>query len=275
VWLRRDLRVDDHAALYHALRAARQVWCAFVFDRAILDPLPRADRRVEFIRDSLVGRGRRAARAGSGHGVDGVGPDRAPRPAVTRSPRWPPAGRAGGLRQPRRRTGRAGARRAGARPLADAGVALHTVKDHVVFERSEVLTHRQPYSVFTPYKNAWLKKVDAFFLRAYPVARMPGAGAAAPGWPACRRWQDIGFEPTNLHQLKLPSGPAGAQELLDDFLPRIDRYGRHARLPGRQGPSYLSVHLRFGTVSIRRLAREAHAAHGGRLSAAPRSGCRS
>ena len=54
VWLRRDLRVEDHAALYHALTAARQVWCAFVFDRAILDALPRADRRVEFIRDSLV-----------------------------------------------------------------------------------------------------------------------------------------------------------------------------------------------------------------------------
>jgi deoxyribodipyrimidine photo-lyase len=55
VWMRRDLRADDHAALYHALRRARQVWCAFVFDRAILAALPRADRRVEFIRDSLVG----------------------------------------------------------------------------------------------------------------------------------------------------------------------------------------------------------------------------
>ena len=55
MWFRRDLRDDDHAALYHALRAARQVWCAFVFDRDILDPLPRRDRRVEFIRDSLVG----------------------------------------------------------------------------------------------------------------------------------------------------------------------------------------------------------------------------
>ena len=53
VWFRRDLRATDHAALYHALRAARQVWCAFVYDRAILDPLPRADRRVEFIVDSV------------------------------------------------------------------------------------------------------------------------------------------------------------------------------------------------------------------------------
>ena len=40
VWFRRDLRVDDHAALAHALRAAKRVYCVFVFDREILDPLP-------------------------------------------------------------------------------------------------------------------------------------------------------------------------------------------------------------------------------------------
>ena len=54
VWFRRDLRADDHAALYHALRDCQAVHAVFVFDREILDPLPRADRRVEFIRESLV-----------------------------------------------------------------------------------------------------------------------------------------------------------------------------------------------------------------------------
>ena len=73
VWLRRDLRVDDHAALYHALRAARQVWCAFVFDRDILDPLPRQDRRVEFIRDSLVGVDAELRALAASHGVEGAG----------------------------------------------------------------------------------------------------------------------------------------------------------------------------------------------------------
>src|SRR5207344_1674417 len=53
-WFRRDLRTTDNAALYHALRSARQVWCVFVFDRDILDPLPRRDRRVEFIHASLT-----------------------------------------------------------------------------------------------------------------------------------------------------------------------------------------------------------------------------
>ncbi|MFP5325499.1 MAG: deoxyribodipyrimidine photo-lyase, partial [Gammaproteobacteria bacterium] len=54
MWFRRDLRWDDHAALYHALKDARAVFCVFVFDSEILDPLPsRADRRVEFIWDSV------------------------------------------------------------------------------------------------------------------------------------------------------------------------------------------------------------------------------
>ena len=52
-WFRRDLRVADNAALYHALKNHAAVHCAFVFDTAILDALPRADRRVDFIRESI------------------------------------------------------------------------------------------------------------------------------------------------------------------------------------------------------------------------------
>ena len=54
VWFRRDLRAHDNAALAQALRSCARLFCVFVFDRAILDPLPRQDRRVEFIRESLV-----------------------------------------------------------------------------------------------------------------------------------------------------------------------------------------------------------------------------
>ena len=49
VWFRRDLRVQDHAALHHALQVHERVYCVFVFDTTILDRLPRRDRRVEFI----------------------------------------------------------------------------------------------------------------------------------------------------------------------------------------------------------------------------------
>jgi deoxyribodipyrimidine photo-lyase len=262
VWLRRDLRVDDHAALYHALRAARQVWCVFVFDKAILDPLPRQDRRVEFIRDSLVGVDAELRALAASHGIEGAGlivhhgqaheavPALAARlgvQAVYTSHDDEPAA----LERDARVRGL----------LADRGVVLHTAKDHVVFERSEVLTlSGGPFSVFTPYKNAWLKKCEPFFLSAYPVARHASALAPRPaGEPGVPTLESIGFERTNLHSLRLPSGPAGAAELLADFLDRIDRYHETRDFPAVKGPSYLSTHLRFGTVSIRRLAREAHA----------------
>jgi deoxyribodipyrimidine photo-lyase len=261
VWLRRDLRADDHAALYHALRAAGRVWCVFVFDRAILDALPRADRRVEFIRDSLAGLDAELRALALSHGVAGAGLIVRHGVAAEEIPAL--AAQLGvqavfanhddepyALERDTRVRGR----------LAALGVALHTSKDHVIFERAEVLTGGgTPYGVFTPYKNAWLKKLDAFYMRAYPVAHHAGALAPPPagvptGVPSLA---DIGFEPTNLHTLRLPTGPAGAQELLEDFLPRIDSYGETRDFPAVKGPSYLSTHLRFGTVSIRRLVREA------------------
>jgi deoxyribodipyrimidine photo-lyase len=257
VWLRRDLRADDHAALYHALRAARRVWVGFVFDRAILDGLPRADRRVEFIRESLVGLDRDLAALAPGAALlvrHGRATDDVPRLAAALGVQ---AVYCNHDDEPAALARDAAVRGA----LADHGIALHTSKDHVVFERSEVLTQSgSPYGVFTPYKNAWLKKVDPFFVRAYPVERHaaalapPPAGVAA-GVPSLA---DIGFETTNLASLKLPAGADGAATLLDDFLShRIDGYAQTRDFPAVKGPSYLSTHLRFGTVSIRRLAREA------------------
>ena len=266
VWLRRDLRVDDHAALHHALRAARRVWVAFVFDTAILDQLlaagRRNDRRVEFIRDSLVGVDAELRALGAAHGVDAAGlivrhgaaTDEIPRlaaqlgvQAVFASHDDEPAA----IERDARVRGL----------LADAGIALQTMKDHVVFERDEVTTRAgTPFGVFTPYRNAWLRKVDAYYLSAWPVARHAGALAPRPcGEASVPTLAEIGFATTNLHALRLPSGPAGADELLDDFLPRIDAYHEARDYPAVKGPSYLGPHLRFGTVSVRRLAREAHA----------------
>jgi deoxyribodipyrimidine photo-lyase len=261
VWLRRDLRADDNAALYHALRAARKVWCCFVFDRTILAPLPRVDRRVEFIRDSLVGLDAQLRALAASHGVEGarllVRHGHAEQ-ALTQlaAELHVQAVYANHDDEPD-----ALARDAQVRgTLAAAGIALHTSKDHVVFERSEVLTQAgSPYSVFTPYKNAWLNKLEPYFVKAYPVATHAAALAAPPpgmatGVPTLG---EIGFETTDLHHLKLPSGASGAQELLADFLTRIDRYDETRNFPAVKGPSYLSTHLRFGTVSVRQLAREA------------------
>ncbi len=261
VWLRRDLRADDNAALHHALAAARQVWCVFVFDTAILDPLPRADRRVEFIRDSLVDLDAQLRALAQAHGVADAGllvrhgDAKLLLPALARQ-LGVQAVYASHDDEPD-----ALARDAQVRGrLADAGIALHTGKDHVVFERREVLTATgSPYSVFTPYKNAWLKKLQSTDLAPHAVAPLAGRLAPLPtdlatGVPTLPA---IGFQATNLHQLKLPTGSTGAQELLADFLDRIDDYAVARDFPAVKGPSYLSTHLRFGTISIRRLAREA------------------
>ena len=260
VWFRRDLRPHDNAALYHALRSCRQVHCAFLFDTDILDGLPRQDRRVEFIRESLVqlDEGLRElsgdAAAGlivvQGHAREAI-PQLARRLAVQ-------SVFANHDDEPAALARDAQVRGA----LAEVGIALHDAKDHVVFEREEVLTQAgRPYSVFTPYKNAWLAKVDAFYLGSYRVAHH--AAALAPRPAADRRaiptLQEIGFEPSNLAQLPVPVGVRGGAQLLDDFLHRIDRYRDARDYPATKGPSYLSVHLRFGTVSIRELARRAHA----------------
>jgi deoxyribodipyrimidine photo-lyase len=259
--MRRDLRVDDHAALHHALRAARQVWCVFVFDTDILDALPRADRRVEFIRDSLVGVDAELAALAASHGVEGAGLIVRHGQAAVEIAALAAALHVQAVYASHDDEPAALARDARTRGLlADRGVVLHTCKDHVVFERSEVLTQSGgAFSVFTPYKNAWLKKCEPFFLQAYPVARHASALAPRPAsQPGVPTLEAIGFERTNLHQLRLPSGPAGGQEMLADFLDRIDRYEDTRNFPAVKGPSYLSTHLRFGTVSIRQLAREAH-----------------
>jgi deoxyribodipyrimidine photo-lyase len=263
VWLRRDLRADDNAALYHALRAARQVWCAFVFDTRILDALPRADRRVEFIRDGVAELDAQLGELGRQHGHEGVGLIVRHGDAAHELPRLAQALGVQAVYASHDDEPDALARDAQVRGrLADMGVALHTGKDHVIFERDEVLTlSGGSYGVFTPYKNAWLKKVNDFYLKAYPVAwhahhLAPVPAGVAAGAPTLAT---LGFEATNLPSLKLGIGSRGAQALLADFLDRIDHYDHARDFPAVKGPSYLSVHLRFGTVSVRQLAREAHA----------------
>jgi len=268
VWFRRDLRTKDHAALYHALTSARKVFCAFVLDRDILDPLLerglKADRRVEFIVDSLAELD--AQLQALTHCPDGGHGGLIVKHAVAREEivRIAKALHVQAVFANHDDEPAAIARDAKVRgALADAGIAFHTAKDHVIFERNEVLTGGgTAYSVFTPYKSAWLKKADAFYMKAYPVERHVESLAAIPlDWdehaPATPTLEDIGFERTNLHSLKLPVGMSGAQALLDDFLTRIDSYEATRNFPAVKGPSYLSVHLRFGTVSIRRLVHAA------------------
>lgn len=256
VWFRRDLRDFDHAALYHALKNAEAVHCVFVFDTEILDKLSnKADRRVEFIWESV----RELKTALQNRGGDLVvlhGNARKLIPeyalqtnihAVYTNHDYEPA---------------AIARDADvAAQLAKHNIAFHTFKDHVIFEKDEVLSlSGKPYSVFTPYKNAHLKKlaedVEGFYLKAYPVDSYIHRLAKCTPSPLISL-EEMGFERTNLASMRLPTGMSGGKTLFADFEHRMSRYKEARDYPAIKGVSYLSVHVRFGTVSIRHLARTA------------------
>ncbi len=176
VWFRRDLRDFDHAALYHALRSANAVYCVFVFDREILDRLNSpADRRVEFIWESAAElRTALEKRGGALIVAHASAREEIPRlatrlhaQAVFANHDYDP--------------GACDRDAAVAEALSRLSIAFHTSKDQVIFERDEVLTQAgKPFSVFTPYKNAWLTRLTPFHLKSYPVARHESAFARPP-----------------------------------------------------------------------------------------------
>ncbi|SFM73973.1 deoxyribodipyrimidine photo-lyase [Variovorax sp. OV329] len=256
MWFRRDLRLSDNAALYHALRSCREVVCGFVFDTAILKNLPKADRRVEFIRESLAELARDLAEHGGSLVVrHGLAEEELPRLARDLGVQAVFANRDDEPFAVERDAQVFGG-------LANSGISFHAHKDRAVFERDEVLTQAgQSFSVFTPYKRAWLAKLDDFYLKPYPVERYLDALVQAPEAlrGAVPTLADLGFEKTNLSELEIPTGASGGAQLFEEFFDkRIDRYHETRDFPGVRGPSYLGIHLRFGTVSIRELAGVAH-----------------
>lgn len=257
VWLRRDLRLTDHRPLYRALKSSDAVYLVFVFDTTLLKNLPLQDRRVEFIWASLAQLRQRVPQLiicegdprtllpslAQDLGVQAVfvGRDYEPaaieRDALVRG------------------------------QLAHQGIAFFEAKDQCIFDGEEVRSATgRPYTVFTPYKNAWLKRMHEEHARA-------SFDYSAPQWASklqqpltvrASHWlkplpslQDLGFEPSNLSQLSLPLGMEGAARLWAEFVPRMSQYGQARDFPALKGPSYLSVHLRFGTMSIRQLVRAA------------------
>lgn len=265
VWLRRDLRLQDNAALAAALAQCEHVWCVFVFDKAILDTLPRQDRRVEFIQASLleVDTGLRQAAGQPEAGLivrHGLSTDEIPAlaqalqvQAVFAAKDYEPQAiaRDDAVQQ----------------SLQATGIALVQMKDHVILEQRELLTQTgKPYGVFTPYLRAWLARLGTAPLATHTLPSHCPQLAARPAayTGAVPTLQQIGFEPGQLNTTAIPAGMSGAARLLTDFVARMDRYDETRNFPSVKGPSYLGVHLRFGTVSIRHLvnlARE-HAAQG-------------
>ena len=249
-WFRRDLRIVDNAGLYHALKSARQVHCVFVFDTDILDALAnKADRRIEFIHGCVTAL-REALQAAGGDLIVQYGRAQDIVPQLAKS-----LGADAVFTNEDYEPAAVKRDQAVERSLKKTGIAFRAFKDQVIFAKDEVMTQAQtPYTVFTPYKSACLKKLDAFYLSAYPtenyLARLVKLGAATTV-PALA---DMGFEVTNLKAIGIKPGTQGALDVLDDFLQRIDDYRDKRDFPALKGVSYLSVHNRFGTLSIRHLA---------------------
>ncbi|NCV57090.1 MAG: deoxyribodipyrimidine photo-lyase [Betaproteobacteria bacterium] len=170
VVLRRDLRLEDHQALAQACRRSQSVYMLFVFDRDILDLLPeKLDRRVDFIWQSLRSLEQRLAELGERQSLSDSGPSNPPLLITAHakaSLAVPAVAMALGVEavffnhddEPYALE----RDRHIAAALQALGIDCYDFKDHVVFERKEVLSQSaKAYSVFTPYKKTWLARLAA------------------------------------------------------------------------------------------------------------------
>jgi len=246
-WFRRDLRLDDQAALYHALRSGWKVVPVFIFDRNILDSLhtakdgtPTTDRRVEFIHAALANIHAALIKKGSSLQVFYGTPADAFRhwlqeydvKAVFTNHDYEPYAQ---QRDEAIRT-----------LLQEQGIAFQTSKDHVIFEKDEVVKDDgKPYTVFTPYSRKWKATLTDFYLKPYPTQRYYKNFLPAAPRPLITL-EEMGFR----------SGGIGfpAAEWKGQL---IRHYKEQRDFPAVAGTTRLGVHLRFGTISIRSLAAEA------------------
>ena len=241
-WFRRDLRLQDNAGLYHALRSGLPVQPMFIFDRQILDRLSnRADARLTFIYQQLVQIDQELQAQGSSLVVYYGDPEtlwpaiieeHSPQAVYTNHDYEPYA---------RQRDEKVSAL------LLAKGIPFHTYKDQVIFERDEVCKEDGlPYTVFTPYSRKWRARLEQ-----YPLTFFPSEKHLSALFPSKEKWfritlQDMGFSPTAL-------------ELPPRLIPLqiIKQYHAQRDLPAVRGTSRLGIHLRFGTLSVRRLLEQA------------------
>lgn len=251
VWFRRDLRDVDNAALSAALAESTGVYCVFVFDVTILERLPhRLDRRVAFIHASLKELDTSLRKRGGGlivlHGNPcALIPALASQlnvAAVYANRDYEPAAKERDA--------------AVAAHLKKAGIAWYQCRDQVIFDGDQVLTQAgRPYSVFTPYRNAWLKRLHDVGVERFD--RHDGRLMPSPAGYELPAIETLGFQQVDLAANGVCPGMSGAASRFQDFIGRLPQYHEARDFPAIRGVSYLSVHLRFGTISVRQLV--AHA----------------
>ena len=239
VWFRRDLRLADNAALYHALKSENPVLPIFIFDKNILDKLEdKADRRVEFIHSALTEMQQQLVTLGSNLQVFYTTPLEAFKQLLSQ------------YKIEKVFTNHDYEQYAIDRDaqinelLHQHNASLHTYKDQVIFEKDEVLKDDgKPYTVFTPYSNKWKSELTDFHLKAYPTEKYFNNFYKQTPSPL-PTLETIGF--------KAVDKPFPSKDL---NLAIVAKYKEQRNFPAIRGTSQLGVHLRFGTVSAREIAR--------------------
>jgi len=238
-WLRRDLRLEDQAALYKACKAKYPVVLYFIFDTNILDELSdRADPRVTFIYQQLQQLNTQLLPFDSSVRVTFGTPETCwPEllqefdvQAVYTNHDYEPyaAERDSAL----------------AEYLSSESIPFYTFKDQVIFEKKEITkADGLPYTVFTPYFRQWKNKLNDFFLKAYPSIKYLD-NTYKNQWPIIQL-EEIGFQTSTM---EFPG---------TDFSGKLAAYEEKRDYPAADATSHLGLHLRFGTVSIRTAAKEA------------------
>jgi deoxyribodipyrimidine photo-lyase len=239
-WFRRDLRLYDNTAMYYALQEDEPVLPLFIFDSEILDDLKdKSDARVNFIHDQLSDINQHLKEIGSGVLVKHGKPEEIFKSLIeeydiqsvfTNRDYEPYA-----LERDRKVDN----------ILQYKGIGFYDFKDHVIFEKEEILTGgNEPYKVFTPFKNKWLEKLESGHLHPYKIS----------------------LNKTNCHQFqaKLPSLEDIGFKQSDIPMPEkkfessvIKKYDTERDFPAKNGTSRLGIHLRFGTISIREAVKHA------------------
>jgi len=239
-WFRRDLRLKDNAGLYHALKSGNPVVPLFIFDRSILDLLEnKADRRVEFIHSTLLSIQQELLQLGSSLRVHYDHPEKVFRSLLSE---YALSGVYTNTDYEPYATERDGAV---GKLLKGAGVSFYSYKDQVIFEKDEVLKDDgRPYTIFTPYSRKWRVLQNDFYLSSYPVWKYSRNFCRRPD-QAIPSLSFLGFR--------------AAGEAFPSNLPQADllrKYKEQRDYPGIGGTSRMGLHLRFGTISIRELARK-------------------
>ncbi|MBI1316115.1 deoxyribodipyrimidine photo-lyase [bacterium] len=240
-WFRRDLRLEDNASLYHALGSGHMVLCVFLYDPNILGRLEdRDDARVDFIHRQttrLQSELRVLNSALWAYHADPV----AFFQALSELPGFQ------GVYANRDYEPQARERdRKVYDVLVDKGFFFKAFKDQVLFEKSEVVkADETPYTVFTPYMKRWKQKRAEGDIPYFDVPSRAGA-LFSEGMGHLPSLESMGFVPS---PLEFPPS--------DLDLNVVRGYAQYRDLPSLRGTTRLSVHLRFGTVSLRQLVRSA------------------